>query len=60
MTPQCRAVNLAVHALAINVDYKTVDLLQREQLQPEFVKATQDAGEGKGVGIEMEKRLVDI
>lgn len=38
MSPQCRAVNLAVHALGINVDYKTVDLLQREQLKPEFVK----------------------
>lgn len=38
MSPQSRAVNLAVHALGIVVDYKTLDLLQREQLKPEFLK----------------------
>lgn len=38
MSPQCRAVNLTVHALGINVDYKTVDLLKKEQMNPEFVK----------------------
>lgn len=38
LSPSCRAVNLAVHALNIDATFKTVDLFQKEHLTPEFLK----------------------